>query len=84
LESILDKIQKEQHPINSKADVKAFARSNLDVSTEERVKHCTESFPSPKTTLAMLLDVSTKSEVSAHAVHSIMCSIHRSQNNTEQ
>jgi hypothetical protein len=36
--------RKNNHIINSKADVKAFARSNLDVSTEERVKHCTESF----------------------------------------
>ena len=47
------------------AERKAFAKSNLEVSTEERVKHCTEIVPSFTITFAILLEVSTKSSISA-------------------
>jgi hypothetical protein len=76
-ESILDKIQKEQlHiPLIQKQMLKHLL-DQTDVSTEERVKHCTESFPSPKTTLAMLLDVSTKSAKSALMLYTPLCAVY--------
>jgi hypothetical protein len=38
------RIPENLHHNPSKAERKALAKSNLDVSTEERVKHCTTSF----------------------------------------